>query len=260
MNWQRIGLALFFLLEILAGSAAGATQEASPLRQTYYVRPDGGSDQECSGLVDAAYPGSGTAQPCAWNHPFRALEPSGEPGVVGLRRIAGGDTLIIAAGGYRMGYGAPGADHCESDYPWECIMPPVPSGPDAGNPTRILGAGWDAGCADPPELWGAERANTVLSLSGSSHVEIACLEISDHAGCVDGHSGGLACERDSYPYGDWAARGIYAEDSSDVTLRDLDIHGLSDAGVQAGRLSDWTVIDVRIAANGWVGWDGDSRR
>ncbi|MBM3190812.1 MAG: hypothetical protein FJZ90_19090, partial [Chloroflexi bacterium] len=39
---------------------------------TYYVRPDGGSPTQCTGRVDAPYPGSGTNQPCAWDHPFRA--------------------------------------------------------------------------------------------------------------------------------------------------------------------------------------------
>ena len=33
---------------------------------TYYVRSDGGSTDQCNGLADAAYPGSGTNQPCAW--------------------------------------------------------------------------------------------------------------------------------------------------------------------------------------------------
>ena len=32
---------------------------------TYYVRTDGGSADECTGQTDAAYPGSGTSQPCA---------------------------------------------------------------------------------------------------------------------------------------------------------------------------------------------------
>jgi hypothetical protein len=40
-------------------------------------------------------------------------------------------------------------------------------------------------------------------------------------------------------------------------LRDLNIHGLAAGGVHAGRLTDWIVEDVRIAGNGWVGWDGD---
>jgi hypothetical protein len=222
---------------------------------TSYVRPDGGSAEQCTGLADAPYPGSGSAQPCAWDHPFRALPPGGPP------RIAGGDTLIIAAGGYVMGFGAPGADQdpdtCASDYTGDCRMPPVPSGPDTEHPTRILGAGWDAGCPSPPELWGTERADHILDLTGASNVEVACLEITDHSECVEDHTGGLACERDTFPYGEWAAIGIYAEDSTNVQLRHLNIHGLAGGGVLAGRLTDWTVEDVRIAGNGWVGWDGD---
>ncbi|MEJ2555330.1 MAG: right-handed parallel beta-helix repeat-containing protein [Anaerolineae bacterium] len=217
----------------------------------YYVRPDGGSAAQCTGRVNAPYPGSGTGQPCAWDHPFRALPPGGAP------RIAGGDTLIIAAGSYRMGYGAPGAGNCESDYPWDCTMPPIPSGPNPSNPTRILGGGWNTGCNNPPELWGTERAWHVLNLAASDNVEIACLELTDHSGCVEDHTGGLACQRDTYPYGDWADTGLYAADSANVHLRDLDIHGFANVGVHAGRLADWTVEDVRIAGNGWAGWDGD---
>ncbi|MCJ7735994.1 MAG: hypothetical protein MUQ10_01595, partial [Anaerolineae bacterium] len=217
---------------------------------TYYVRPDGGAPAQCTGRVDAPYPGSGTAQPCSWDHPFRALPPDGTP------RIAGGDTLIIGAGSYSMGLGAPGADNCESDYPWDCHVPPIPSGPPA-RPTRILGAGWDAGCPGPPQLWGTERANMIINLTDAGNVEVACLEITDHSGCVEDHTGGLACERDIYPFGPWALTGLYAEDSADVHLRHLDIHGLASTGIHAGRLTDWTVEDVDIAGNGWVGWDGD---
>jgi hypothetical protein len=217
----------------------------------YYVRPDGGSPAQCTGLVDAPYPGSGTDQPCAWDHPFRALPPDGTP------RISGGDTLIIGSGSYMMGYGAPGADNCDPSYPWDCHMSPIPSGPDPAHLTRILGKDWDAGCSDPPELWGTERTDTIINLTNASNVEVACLEITDHSDCVEFHTGGLACERDTYPFGSWAATGIYAEDSVNVYLHDLNIHGLATAGVRAGRLADWTVEDVRIAGNGWVGWDGD---
>ena len=40
---------------------------------TYYVRTDGGDASQCTGRADAAYPGSGTGQACAWKHPFYAL-------------------------------------------------------------------------------------------------------------------------------------------------------------------------------------------
>jgi len=217
----------------------------------YYVRPDGGSAAQCTGRADAPYPGAGENQLCAWDHPFQALPPGGPP------RIEGGDTLHIGAGSYRMGVDAPGAAACSRDWPWDCVMVAVPSGPEASQRTRILGAGWDSGCTAAPELWGAERAGSVLNLTDASHVEVACLEITDHAGCVEFHSGGLACERDAYPFGDWAATGLYAEDSVDVLLRDLNIHGLANAGVWAGRLTDWTVENVRVVGNGWVGWNGD---
>ena len=229
-----------------------ATWAHAPGALTYYVRPDGGSAAQCTGRANAPYPGSGTGRACAWDHPFRALPPDGTP------RIAGGDTLIIAAGSYRMGYGAPGADNCESDYPWDCYMLPIPSGPDAAHPTHIAGAGWDAGCSTKPELWGAERANLVLNLTDASNVEVACLEITDHLGCVESHaSDSLACQHVDYPYGDWAADGLYAEDSANVHLRDLNIHGLATAGIRAGRLSNWTVENVRLAGNGQIGWEGD---
>jgi len=236
---------------LLAPALLNSPVRAYPAAATYYVRPDGGSPTQCTGLADAPYPGSGTAQPCAWDHPFRALPPDGSP------RISGGDTLIIGAGSYRMGYGAPGDDDCDADYPWDCHIPPIPSGSDPAHPTRILGEGWDIGCTDPPELWGAERPWFILNLTDANNIEIACLEITDHSSCVEDHTGGLACERDTYPYGDWAADGLYAEDSAHVYLHDLNIHGLASAGVRAGRLNDWTVEDVRIVGNGWVGWDGD---
>ncbi len=242
-----------------ADTAFAPTEALQPTQgTTYYVRLDGGSASQCTGLVDAPYPGSGTGQPCAWDHPFRAFQPSGEPGVPGSVRIAGGDTLVIAAGSYMLGYGAPGADNCYADGAYECHMPPLPSGPDAAHPTRILGEGWDGGCANPPELWGAQRPWYLINLTGSDNVEIACLEITDHSSCVESHSDpSMACQRDTYPFGDWAPIGIHAEDSGNVTLHDLDIHGLASAGIHAGRLSDWTLEDVRIAGNGWVGWDGD---
>ena len=219
---------------------------ASSQATTYYVRTDGGSATQCTGLVDAAYPGSGTSQPCAWDHPFRALPPGDTP------RISGGDTLMIGSGSYRMGYGAPGAETCDAGGAFGCVMAPIPSGPSPASPTRILGSGQAA-----TEFWGAERPWFIVNLTDSSNVEIGSLEITDHSGCVEFHSGGLACERDTPPYGDWASYGLYAEDSANVHLHDLNIHGLAAGGVHVGRLTDWTVENVRIAGNGSVGWDGD---
>lgn len=234
------------ILAALALSVAVSARGA-----TYYVRTDGGPPDRCTGLADAPAPASGTGLPCAWDHPFRALPPGGTP------RLAGGDALVVGAGSYMMGYGAPGAETCSADGAWSCFMPPLPSGPDAAHPTRLLGAGHASGCGSRPELWGTERADTVLNLVGSSNVEVACFEITDHSSCVEFHSGSLPCRRESAPYGPWASIGLTARDSHDVRLADLNIHGLSHGGVWAGRLADWTLENVRIAGNGLVGWDGD---
>ena len=42
-------------------------------------------------------------------------------------------------------------------------------------------------------------------------------------------------------------------------LHDLNIHGMANEGVRAGRLTDWTMDRVRIYANGFGGWDNDIR-
>ncbi len=252
MNTGRYRFFSFLLLLSPAGLGLRMTPPAASAT-TFYIRMDGGSSEQCTGRADTAYPGSGTGQPCAWNHPFQALPPGG------TALMAGGDTLMVGPGVYQMGWGAPRtAGSCDAEAAYDCFMLPVPSGPDTLHPTRILGAGWDAGCPAPPQLWGTERANLVLNLTGSSHVRIACLEITDHSGCVEDHSdSGLACRRDTAPYGPWARVGLYAEDSADVSLADLNIHGLASRGVLAGRLTDWTVDRVRVAGNGAAGWDSD---
>jgi len=229
---------------------------------TYYVRSDGGTTAQCSGLANAAYPGSGSNQACAWHHPFDALPPQSDTSSPPALRLHGSDTLIVGSGSYEMGLNAPGAKAyaaCNSGWSWDCFMASVPSGTSAA-PTRILGAGWDTGCKAPPQLWGSERATSVVSLAGSSNVVVGCLEITDHSQCIESHLGGnssYACNRSTPPYGAWSPIGIYAKDSNNVTLQDLHIHGLANSGILAGRLSNWTVNRVQLIANGWSGWNND---
>jgi hypothetical protein len=254
---------LFASLILLLSSACDALAPGryalpdvlSPNGTIYYIRADGGDALQCNGMADIPYPGSGQNQACAWDHPNRALPPGGPP------RLSGGDTLIIATGSYRLGVGSPGADSpalCNPDNPWDCNLAPVPAGPDPQHPTMILGEGWNSGCTAPPALWGAERVTHLFDLTRTRNAVIACLELTDHATCADGHpDAGLSCQRGSYPYGDWASVGIYAEDADNIMLRDLNIHGLAVAGIHAGRLSNWRVENTRLAGNGLAGWDGD---
>ncbi|MGA9397476.1 MAG: right-handed parallel beta-helix repeat-containing protein [Anaerolineaceae bacterium] len=259
---MRIKITIIVLISLMASACSALIpgrnvlpDVISPGGTIYYIRPDGGDTQQCNGQADIPYSGSGQDQACAWDHPFRALPPGGPA------RIEGGDTLIIASGSYRLGYGAPGAESpalCNPDNPWDCRMSPVPAGPDPQHPTLILGEGWNTGCPTPPEVWGAERASRLFDLTRTSNAVIACLELTDHATCADGHpNSDLSCQRGSFPYGEWASVGLYAEDSENIWLRDLNIHGLASAGIHAGRLADWRIENTRLAGNGWVGWYGD---
>jgi len=106
---------------------------SSPLYgATYHVRTDGGAGDQCAGATDAAYPGSGTGQACAWSHPFWSLDSNGN------WKLTGGDTLLIHPGSYRMGFGAPNTGWCSSDGAWDCHLPSLPSGTSSENPTRLL--------------------------------------------------------------------------------------------------------------------------
>ena len=134
--------------------------------ETYYIRSDGGNSTQCTGLSNSPYSGSGIHQACAWSHPFWALDDEG------AWTIQGGDTLIIHSGSYMMGLGAPNTGWCSGYWPWDCHLPPLPSGIDTAHRTRILGFEWDQGCENPPELWGTQRCWHVLSLDGTSNAEI----------------------------------------------------------------------------------------
>lgn len=216
-------LSKLFLSLSLGLAAIGSAQAA-----TYYVRADGGDGTQCNGRSDAAYPGSGTAQNCAWKNPNIALPNSGSA------RIAGGDTLLIGAGTYQIGSGG--------------YMQAIPSGTSSA-PTRVLGNGSTA-----PKLVGIGGIHRVLNLDGSSNVEVGNLEVTDNSDCVYNHSqAGVACTS-SMP---WARVGLYARASSNVWLHDLNIHGMAKNGANAGGLTNWTMDRVKLNKNGAAGWDGN---
>lgn len=238
---------MLILLMLLFVPLANAT--------TYYVRTDGGTSAQCNGLVDAPYTASTSnlVQGCAYNHPFWVITPKGQN-----QKMVGGDILIIGPGQYKMGLDAPNAvsSSCYSAWSYDCVANPIPSGTST-NPTKILGKGWDTLVGVKPQLWANERPWQILDLRGSSNVQIQYLDITDHSSCIEnGPDAATKCKRDAPPFGPWGATGIIASDSSNVLLKNLDIHGLS-KGIQAARLTNWTLENVNIIANSFVGWDGD---
>jgi hypothetical protein len=140
-------LAFFFLLT------------APAFATNWFVRTDGGTryssavtSGQCNGQYDAAYPGSGVNQNCAYND-FRYLydDDNGTYGWI----ISGGDHAIIRGctalstqvnpsnPNCRIGNDNPAgggtSQWCQSNHVLFCEMPVIPAG-TSGNPTMILGA------------------------------------------------------------------------------------------------------------------------
>jgi hypothetical protein len=152
-----------------------------------------------------------------------------------------------------MGYGAPGATACSSNDGYNCFMPAVPQG-TVSAPTKILGEGWDKGCVRPPTLWGTYGANRVMNLVGSSNAQVQCIEVTDHSNCATGYIATANRCKASDPF---AIDGVRISDTTNLVLRNLNIHGLAAGGITFGRNIDFTSEDVRVAANAWVGLSGD---
>ena len=240
-----------FVLRLLLACSCPPLVASAQTPTTYYVRPDGGTAKQCTGKADAPYAGKGNNQPCAWSELSWALKTPTE------WRISGGDRLLVAPGSYRMGRG--GKKSGWDIFPPDEIMsshvylPPLLSGPNADTPTILAGSGYESGCPQKPELWGALGTDHVLDLSGTSNALLACLEITDHATCGANHPT-LKCG----PGDEAAGLGIYAKDEhgTNIVLRDLDIHGLAGTGIN-GRFASVVLENVTLAGNGMSGWNAD---
>ncbi len=245
------------VLIIIASSLLCAFQSQAA---EYFVHPEGGDIEQCNGLSDQPYTVEVTDQACAVKHIFELLGP--ERNTV---RISGGDIISIlnhddgSQAEYRMGHhGDYTSTDCSITWAYDCNMPSLPAG-TAENPTIIRGEDWNNGCTTPPQLWGSNRASRIFSLVDTQHIELSCLEITDHSSCVRAQAfpdESLRCDRSS-PYTKlFADTGIYMADSSNIKLTDVVVKGLS-TGIHAGRVSDVTLIRSHLYANSGAGWDGD---
>lgn len=229
--------------------------------QELFVRPDGGTWEQCDGSVNIAYDESITDRACAVNHLFELLEPE-----YSQVRISGGDIVTIANNNdgsqaeYIMGsHGQYDNGRCSSSWAYDCHTPVIPSG-TAEQPTIIRGDG--EVCNTKPILAGINRAASIFTIQDGEHIQLSCLRITDKSSCI-GSAGfpnsDVICNR-SKPYDKpFADNGITMKDSTNILFQDLDIEGLS-TGIKAGRLGDVTLERVNLFANHSAGWNGDIDR
>lgn len=259
------GSLILIALWLLCGTAFGAT---------WYVRADGGTRYDanvttgqCNGLADAAYPGSGVNQPCAFKD-YRYLWDDGSYGNDAWV-IAGGDTVIIRGGPWRVGFN----QGASANDVWcvggsgngACYNPTIPAGTPAQH-TRILGENYancsTGGVTDRSKLtqiFGGYGVYFTLNLSGAQYVDVECLEITSHATCMVHGSPVVpkSCST-NIPIDDYDSSGIATSTGThDVLLQDLYIHGHTDRGIKGPIGGVVTAERVDIAANGMAGWDFD---
>ncbi len=160
---------------------------------TWYVRPDGGTRYsanarkgQCDGKADAAYRGSGVNQHCAFND-YRFLY---DDQSYGNRAwvIAGGDTVILRGGPWRVGFATNNNAHvwCSGGQgPYSCTNPTIPAGTPTRH-TRILGEN-HGNCSQSKmtQLYGGFGVGSTLNLSGAQYVDVECIELTRHSQCIE---------------------------------------------------------------------------
>lgn len=237
--------------------------------ETWYVRKDGGTrysanmrSGQCDGKTDAAYPGGGTNKHCAFND-YRYLWDDRSYGN-SKWVIAGGDTVILKDGPWRVGFSA----NNNSDVwcfggngPYACTNPTIPAG-TATQHTRILGEHY-ANCSNKgseTQIFGGFGVQTALNLRGAQFVDIECIEVTRHSQCVlhgdPAVPGG--CNKNYPGLDDYDGDGIATDvKTHDLLLQDMWIHGHTNRGIIGPIGGTVTATRVDIAYNGMGGWDFD---
>ncbi len=250
--------------------------------KTWYVRPDGGTRYstnitggQCDGLGDAAYPGKGTNQHCAFND-VRFLWQDGSYNPVGASFPtygwvgAGGDTYLIrgslATGvSYRVGWSNQNAScvsgglcYGQQGNPYASTPPPL-SG-TASQHTRILGENYGAchAASAKTQLHGGFGAGAVLTMDGTSYVDVACLDITDFSSCGRAAQTN-SCNTAPGALDDYANVGItWSNASTQDTITDVHIHGLANAGMLGPTGNGIVMSYVDLIGNASSGWNADN--
>ena len=252
---------------------SAALSDPAPASTTWYVRPDGGPRDSparrasglpsiCDGQADAAPVGTAQGQHCAFND-YRFLwddQTYNNSAWV----IAGGDTVVIRGGPWRVGWDSASCMGCAPGtwaYGGAALQNPVIPAGSTSQHTRILGENF-ASCSatNKTQIFGGFGISTPLDLSGAQFVDVQCLEITRHSNCILYGSPAVPspCSRQA-PVSDFDWDGIHTNaQTHDVLLQDLWIHGHTGRGI-VGPIGAGPVTCERcdIAYNGAAGWDFD---
>lgn len=275
----------------------GAAQFVS--NTLWFVRPDGGTrfssnvpTGQCNGRADAAYPGSGTNQNCAYKD-FRYIWDD-DSGVVGLGtwQPAGGDTVVIRGCtananqvypsnpncriGWDAGVGTAGVnDWCRGVGNNICTNPTITAG-SSGAHTKILGGyaydhpGVQVPTANMVQLFGGYGLQLgTFNLAGTQWVDIVGIELTTHnkvsagnpgagGNCTKGGSPAFPvdCQGGTQPYDDYAQNGfVTSNTTANILFQDVNVHGFNASGFWGPIGGPITMTRVKMNFNGFAGWN-----
>lgn len=248
---------------------------------TWYIRPDGGTKTQCTGLVNAAYPGTGSAQPCAVSHPYWMMN-----NVPGWTSFIGGDTMQFVnttgtsdtyfTGEQNAGVGfdwnANGLSvPCAPPNPGQangaaCVMPQVPSGTVNAH-TKMYGQSVGA-CHDPNHthlvnptiLSGIAGAFSIINLRGASYVDVSCFGLTQPDTCTTVGNGTGKCGNLSnfVHFGGIVMNYLTGPGPSNITITDVAAAGIGSQGILGSNMSGANIFtDVYVVGNGGAGLSGD---
>jgi hypothetical protein len=273
-----------FTVKVADASTPSLTATAAlsiSISRVWYIRQDGGTNTQCTGLTNAPYTGSGTAQACALNHPFQMLNYQGH-----WASMAAGDTIQFAdpptnTTPYYIGEqnGALGMDwqpqlggicpgpNSPASMGASCVLPPLLSG------TTIRGQNYGSchtadhtGLVHPTILSGINGVFAVLQVGGTSDVTISCIEVTQPDTCTSAGTGqGPGQCTSTSNYVDYAGLMLAyqtAQGPANMTLTDFAVVGTQSRGIMGSHLNllstdTFTASDIYLIGNGQAGWDGD---
>lgn len=243
------------------------------LATNWFIRPDGGTrwsanrvasglTAQCNGQADAAYPGTGVNQPCAYND-YRFLWDD-QTYMNNAWVISGSDIVTVRGGPWRVGWDSntgPGAGTtwCFGQGNIGCVNPTIPSG-TSGAHTKIYGEN-HASCSQntETEIFGGYGVITAFNLSGAVNVDVECLNISRHSNCILYGVPALpaGCNSSLGPsLSDYDSDGIHTDiTTANVFMRWIWTHGHPGRGVKGPIGGTVSCDHCIVSMNGAAGWD-----